>query len=101
MCVSSDGRGEGTNSISSWGCKIIYNQHSHRSLSHHSPLEIHHSNSTLDIFRKQYPNKTFVRKRKLNVGDTDRINETSNILKSGITFSSSELFKVSKSFKNI
>ena len=57
---------------------LIYNQLSHRALSNHSHLEVHHSNNILGIFLKQCSNEMVV-KKKFNVGDTVRINRTTNI----------------------
>ena len=74
---------------------LIYNQRPHRSLSNISPQEVHHSENTFDTFLKQYSSEKNV-KKKFNVGDTVRINRTTNIFEKGNCLWTTELFKVSK-----
>jgi len=78
---------------------LIYNQRPHRSLSNSTPTEVHHSDhDTIDTFLKQYSNESKVKKKKnkFNVGDTVRINRTTNVFEKGNYLWSTELFKVAK-----
>ena len=76
---------------------LIYNQRPHRSLSNSTPTEVHHSDhDTIDTFLKQYFNETIVKTKKFNVGDTVRINRTTNVFEKGNYLWSTELFKVAK-----
>ena len=76
---------------------LIYNQRPHRSLSNSTPMEVHHSDhDTIDTFLKQYSNETIVKKKKFNVGDTVRINRTTNVFEKGNYLWSTELFKEAK-----
>ena len=75
----------------------IYNHRPHRSLSNSSPRDVHYSENTFDAFLKQYSNgNEKKKKKKFNVGDTVRINRTTNIFEKGNYLWSTELFKVSK-----
>ena len=74
---------------------LIHNQCLYRSLSNLSPLEVRHGENTLDIFLKQYCNEGQVKKKKFNVDDTVRINQTRNIFEKGNYLWSTELLKVS------
>ena len=75
-----------------------YNQRPHRSMSNFSPREVHCSENTFDAFLKQYSNdnEKKKKKKKFNIGDTVRINRTTNIFEKGNYLWSTELFKVSK-----
>jgi hypothetical protein len=74
-------------------CKImlIYDQHSHQSLSNVRPLEAHHSVNTLDIFLKLFSNEK-AGKKKFDIGDTVRINRTRHIFEKGNYLWSTEFF---------
>ena len=75
----------------------IYNHRPHRSLSNSSPRDVHYSENTFDAFLKQYSNgNEKKKKKKFNVGDTVRINRTTNIFEKENYLWSTELFKVSK-----
>jgi len=70
---------------------LIYNQHPNRSVSDHSPFEVHHSDNILGICLKQYSSENVV-KKKFNTGDTVRINRLSIIFGKGNYLWPTELF---------
>jgi hypothetical protein len=64
-------------------------------------MEVHHDGNTLDTFLKHYANGGGFwvekkKKKKFNVGDTVRINRTTNVFEKSNYLRSNELFKVSK-----
>ena len=66
-------------------------------LSNSTPTEVHHSDhDTIYTFLKRYSNDTSVKKKKFNVGDTVRINRTTNVFEKGNYLWSTDLFKVAK-----